>query len=762
MIRAASIARAFCALAVIALFACSRGADPNAGAPAPVVASSANVTNVEGAATRNQTVMDFTTTDGCAFGHRGVLLDLGDASMTSRMAGTSFITPDVEVKEREGATWASVHDRALELSFVTSTEVRSDAGVIVEARMRGGVAKSVVVSLNGRSIGALSLTKGEAKTVGVRSPNASIVRGTNELSLRFSGSARAPADYLAEIDWVRVGPYDGDAPYAAPTRADAVATVTIGGIAKRGVSLRAPGFARCTGYLPSGAFLEGDVGVTGGDAEAEVRVVTDRAEPRVVGTFHLGAAIGSTPSWRPLSLPLGDIGTLASIELVAKSSAKGARVVFGEPRIVVKSAAEPPKMPASKGVVLVVLGTIAPRALSLYGGKAETREIAQLASGGIVFEAHRAPTTLANAALASMLTGLSPRAHGMEDLDAALRPDVVTIAQAARQAGVATAMFTANPTTSDAFGFGRAWETFRARLPADDAVATAVFDDAGEWLDKHKDDRFLLVIHARGGHPPWDVSDEDLKQLPPVGYSGALEPKHGGEALARARRAGSARLFGDADRQRAIALHEKTIALHDEAVGRLAAHLKAIGRSADTTWIVTSDVGVDPAAHVPFLEDDAIDDGALAVPLVVRTASAPARSRSSVPTSGVDVARTVLEALGLPPPPEFKGESLWTLAARPGAAGRPTMAMTKERLSARWGEFVLVGAHDREAKLCNLSLEADCVSDVRPTYPVAAEAMHDLVYRALARKAQSKKSLPTGARASIDPDTATALKAWGR
>ena len=68
-------------------------------------------------------------------------------------------------------------------------------------------------------------------------------------------------------------------------------------------------------------------------------------------------------------------------------------------------------------------------------------ELAGLANGGTVFEAHRATSSYASGALGSMITGLTPREHGASDGDAALGAEVFTVAEAARQAGVMTAMF---------------------------------------------------------------------------------------------------------------------------------------------------------------------------------------------------------------------------------------------------------------------------------------------------------------------------------
>ncbi|MDB4942310.1 MAG: hypothetical protein JWP97_1844 [Labilithrix sp.] len=745
---------------------CSRseGAGTGTAAPRPTGSASTAKTTAGPSA-----VIDFIGGfDACTLSHRGVLLDLGDGTMASRMAATRLKVPDVEVREHEGASWVSLHERNLELSFVSPAETPEGTGLTVEARVRGGAGKSLAVYLNGRALGSLPLAKDETKVVSLHAASGTIARGANELLVRAVGGPRTSKDSkdskdaLAEIDWIRVGASDGDAPYAAPTRGDALTTVTIGGVARRGLSLRAPGSARCPGFVPSGAVLEGQIGVSGGEADAEVRVLVDRAEPRVIGSFHLGGE--GAPAWQPISLPLGDVGTLASVELVAKASSKGARVVFAEPRVVAAAAPPADKPRAARGVVVVVLGTTPVKSLSIYGGNTPMTELAALAASGTTFDAHRATTSYASGAVASMLTGLLPRAHGVSEPEAQLGSAGITIAEAARQAGVATAMFTANPTTTAPYGFARGWATFAARPPNDEAPATAIFEDVEKWIDEHKDERFLVLVHARGGHPPWDVGSDETKDLPPASYAGSLDPKHAGEMLAKVRKNGNARLFTDADRERAFALHERAVLAHDAALGRLVAHVKQLGRDADTTWIVTGDVGIDAAAHAPFLEDDTLDEASLAVPLVVRGLDKPPRAHVASPTASVDVARTALEALGLDPPPQLRGDSLWAIMQRgTGSPERPRIATTTTRFSARWSGFVLAGSRDRETKLCNLSLEPDCASDVRATHPLAAELMHALVVRELTASGSTTaaEKFPAVTRVLPDAPTTAGLRAWG-
>lgn len=758
-------------LLVLAAFCsagCSKGSASDAqGSTTSRSAGSSSFTSTKSAratdAPRDATIIDFLgSSSDCTFGHRGVLLDLGDVTTRSRMSGTRLSPPDVELREREGASWVSTRSRTLELSFVSPSEVRSEMGIVVEARAQGGTAKSASVYLNGKPIGTLSFKKGETSVVSARAPSTFIARGANDLLLRFNGGSRSQGVELAALDWIRVGPNDGDAPYAAPTRSDVITTVSIAGTPKRGVSLRAPGFARCSSFIPSGSVFEGFIGATGGEAEAEVRVLVDRSEPRVVGSYHLGRP-NDPRGWQPISIPLGDIDQIAAIELVTKTSAKGARVAFAEARVVRDTsnlaATDPPTPPKARGVILVVLGTTS-RRISLYGGSTAMPELENLAANGVVFEAHRASSSYANAALGSMLTGLLPREHGASDAESPLSPGVFTVAEAARQAGIVTAMFSANPTTTAPFGFARGWETFETQLPGEHAPATALFDRVGQWLDAHKNDRFVVVVHARGGHPPWDVTSEELKELPPHDYQGSLEPTHAGEALAKARKSGG-RAFADADRERAFALHAKALTAHDAAVGMLASRLRALGREQDTAWIVTSDVGVDAAARVPFLEDDSLDEGGLSIPLVVRGLGPPPRERVAAATSGVDVARTILEALGLPPPAQLRGQSLWTtMGSKETGLERALIATTTSRFSARWGTFTVLGARERETKLCDLSLDPDCVSDVRPSHPLAAEALRSLVWTELVmKKGVSGGSTP---RPPVDDATSAALRAWGR
>ncbi len=703
--------------------------------------------------------------DDCALGHFGPLIDLGDRTARASY-GSRARSAAPETVERDGATWARVTTKSLTVSFVVDWLPDATKDAVIIARLRGGSARSVTVHLNEKPVGTMPLTKGEVKTETVHAEAGALAQGTNELVLHFNGTARGSTDEVAEIDWIHVGLPPTDGAYAAPTRQSAIVSATVGAVPKRALSLRAPGYARCTGVVPSSGQVEASVALAGAtDGELEVKLFRDRMTPTTLGTVRLGPQDAN--AWKTVRFPVGDLGgkgALSALALVAKSVTKGGRILFADPRVLgAAPVAAPVKViPSGRGVVLVVLGAVSPRGLALYGGTRALPELAALATSAVTFDAQRATTTVPSGSMASMLTGVEALAHGVSDYDRKLAATVTTIADAAREGGVVAAMVTANPLTGAAFGFDRAWETFEMHPPEGDSSALEVFDRAVAWLEAHKSERFLLVVHARGGHPPWDATGDELKTMMPQGYTGNIDPRHAAELLAKARRVPPVLRFGEQDRARTWALYDNALQAHDAALGRIMAQLRASGRDADTTVIVTSDVSVDEGAHVPFGDGETLDEAPLRVPLVVRPvaearAVTGAGTHRAAPTSGLDVARTMLGALGLAAPSGFQGVDLLRAPRGEGDA-RPLLATLGERTSLAWGTFILSGAPGKDPKLCNLSLEPVCTTDVRATHPLATEAMQREVWDALEKlPARPPREVPT-----LDAAAAASLKAWGR
>lgn len=727
-------------------------------ATAPSAASSATTASPADSRASIDPIASF---DECVVGHDGVLLDLGEKAADRLFS--SQPRPDVEDIERSGITFARVRSKAVALSYFAGAEAADEAPTYVTLRIRGGAAKNASIFVNGKPAGVVTLTKDEITSVTARSMQRLVAPGRNEILIRFGAVPKtAGGEPLGEIDWVHVGSGDPDPAYAAPTRSDVSAHATLGGVSKEAIALRAPGFLRCIGWLPKSANAGVSLGIEGtGDADVEVRVLRDRQDAKVLE--HTTVAAGQP--WTTLSLPIEDDpnetdGTLGAFEVAVTRAAKGARVLVGEPRITAPpSSTQPTTQPAAKGVILVVLGDVSLRALRLYGGQSDLPALDALAEHALVFDQNRSNTTFASGAFASMLTGRAARAIKMDVPDARLPASVVTVADAARQAGVVTGIFSANPTTQAAFGFDRSWETSVARSP-EEAPATRVLDDAATWIEAHKADRFLAVIHARGGHPPWDATPDELKNMAPANYMGSLDPRHAGELLARARHVPPALHLTDADRERMWALYAKSLASTDVALGNLFEAVKRAGRDDDTMIIVTSDVPVDESARVPFGEGGPPEEIALLTPLVVRPAAhGAAGSHVRHRTADLDVAKTILDALGLAPPPDFDGvDLLHTAAAGAPASGRPLLATARDKYALAWGDFILAGSA-KHSLVCVASLDPACALDTRATHPIAAQALEEKLFSDLAALDAAGV---TGETAKPEVLGSSALRTWGR
>ena len=764
VVSAASIAVLAFASALVPACSCRRTPD---GATAAAPPSETAATDLAAAARPpdRRVVLDIARDlDACTLGHRGVLLDFGDPSMRASLHPGSLGRADDETVEHEGATWLRARSRVLTTTFYWPAVATDDAedDAYVEARIRGVLARAVAVSIDGRPVSSWSLSKDETRIVMGRALGPlTMSPGGHELALHFVGGARTTDEPLAEIDWVHIGTGEPGDPYAAPTRGDAAVDATMGGRALRSVSLRAPGFVHCSGWIPSNATLDVSLATAGGgDADVEALLVRDRRTPIVLGTAHVD---GEATDWAPWSVPVtgleGD-GALASVELAVLRATAGTRVLLGGAGVVAAGATPTVVPPAVRSVVLVVLGSTSAKALAPWGGPHAAPELSRVAAEGTTFGANRASSTLANAVVASMLTGLPGRAHGLDDPDARLPDGVVTVEEACRQGGIATAMFTANPTTGAPFGFDRGWDAFVAHDPLEATPATIGFDEAATWIEAHKAERFFVVVHARGGHPPWDAAPEDLRVMAPDGYLGIIEPRRAAEALSKVRKHPGR--FKDDDRTRAWALYDHAVDVHDQALGRLMAALRSAGREEDTAVVVTGDVAASEAPSVPFGDSESLDEPLLATPLVIRwpTSNALGGRRVDAPSTPIDLARTMLDSLGLAPPSAFQGVDLASLAQGTAASEeRPLAATRGPRFSVRWGSYVLMGVRERETRVCDLSLDPTCIADVRATSPLALDAIQRFAVDAVAHRAAGAHARTP---AVLDVHTMAALVRWGR
>ncbi len=697
---------------------------------------------------------------GCEVRHRGFLLDLGVAAAHARRGFRAEPTDDVVDAEREGSTVARIMVPRINYE-IPLDEAQEETELSL--RLRPGAARSVTASLGDRRLGTLRLAAGETRTVAFPVLKAALAAGRYTLSLSFSGRPRGSTEPLAEIDWVRLGPPDENlASYSAPTLRDVITDAVLDGAPRRALTLRAPASVRCRVVVSPGTKLESDVGFWGdGRGALDVRVLSDGDTPTVLAERKVTGGPGAT--WTSLSIDLRDYALqTVSIELRAVETTKGGRVLFGDP--VLTRTAEVSAIPEASTVVLFVSAGTDRKSVPPWGPSAGMSTLSELARVGAAFSNYRVPTTVPAAVVASLITGEPPHVHALEDPAARLPKAARTLGELLKEASGRTGMFTAVPASFSAFGFDAGWDRFVQVSPVQDIDATQPILAAARWLDDELRDgdtgRRLLVIHARGAHPPWDVSREEAALLPPEEYSGPLEPRRGGVALARLRtqRRGQKKL-GDDDWARLRALTHASLVKQDVALGQLVAVLKKKGTWDSTLFVFVGDVAPGEPPGTPFDPAGELDEERLQVPLLVKFPGGKfAGKELQTPATAVDVGATILRALKLQG--GAAGNDLF--AAADGVeplAGRGLVAALGDRYATRLGPWLLRGTLTKVPTLCQLDVDPACVNDVFAQKPIAGWAAWQWTFDAF--MANAVRRVAPREPASIDPDTGAALTVWG-
>lgn len=692
----------------------------------------------------------------CEIDHGGVLIDLGSPAAQG-ITGSWSLAPDASLveAERDGETWVKASSRSLTMRFVLE-----EAGpVFVGMRVRGGISRSAAVSLDGKPLGVLPIIRGQARVVSTRATAAPVPAGAHSVELRFSGSSRGQAEPLAEVDWIRIGTSDDEArTYAPPTFKQIVANASLDGVPHRSVAVRAPSTVRCSTFVASGSRLKLAMGFEGqGEGDAEVRIVREGGQAVELRAEHVKG--GDHAEWAPLDVALQPFaGELVTLELRAKSGTAGGRILFGDPTLYVASQQTP--VPPARLVVVVMMAGLD---RSKVANRQNYPALAELDRTATVFEAHRAPTTVSAGVMATVLTGLAPRAHGVEDPGARLPVALTTLGVAARDGSIQTAMFSGCPTTFEAFGFSRGWDKYATFSPVEGAPAVAPITEATRWTIDHMkpaDARALVVVHARGGHPPWDVTINESAKLPPSEYSGPMEARRAGQLIARARARHSRFRLSENDRTRMWAIYEAALAGQDYALGQFVEALKKANLWEEALFIVSGDVSTGSDNRAPFGDGEELAEHLLRVPLWVHfPGSALGGTKVTLPTAATDVSRSILDALRLPAPDGFEGHDLLeTASGAPLPVGRPLAATLGTRYSLRLGDWILSGTGGKPPTLCELASDPNCEVDRLERMPRAASLLFRLAYEA---ELSSAKRRPPREPATIDANTAAALQVWG-
>lgn len=356
---------------------------------------------------------------------------------------------------------------------------------------------------------------------------------------------------------------------------------------------------------------------------------------------------------------------------------------------------------APRHVVLVSLDTTRADHLGCYDGPVATPSLDRVAAEGVRFADVSTPATTTLCAHTSIFTGTWPQTHGVVRNGYVVPAANETLGELLDAAGFETAGFVSSFALDEAFGLAAGfdtWEqTFDLNIRAGDEEANqrraeGTTDAVIAYLDAVGDDlpeRLFLFVHYFDPHAPYDPPEPWRSRHGPIaeGVDGGdrdlrrIVAEHQ-EAVLGVPRDRNANVVegllpelvrGTTGEPRGIdrdlaRLYAGEVAYMDHHVGRLFEALRERGLWDDALVVVTADHGETFWEHADFWNHGlATYQTTVHVPLLLRFPGA--RDAGSVveqPVSTVDVAPTVLAALGLERPAAMEGSVLlpWIQGAR--------------------------------------------------------------------------------------------------
>jgi arylsulfatase len=357
-------------------------------------------------------------------------------------------------------------------------------------------------------------------------------------------------------------------------------------------------------------------------------------------------------------------------------------------------------------VLLLSIDTLRADRLGTYGYARPTSPTldARLTTGGVVFEHAWSQSPKTTPSHMTMLTSLYPSVHGValwegEGAAPTLSPRVHTLAEVLKNAGYATAAFTAGGHMHRDRGFVQGFDLFKHGDQLERLLA---------FLDARPRRPFFAFFHTYQVHDPYLPPPEVARAFvsdPVPAITAAVERLQAGvDGWAQAHKLFWAPVVA-ADRRhvRHVSdLYDAGIRRMDDAT--LTTILDALDAHAianDTLVVFTSDHGEAFQEHGSFLHED-LSPEVLHVPLVLRLPNRlPAGRRVRAPVGLVDLAPTILDLVGVPGLPDAQGVSVADLARGTRDDAEPRAVFAEFSLPGRTYEAVRRGGltviRDRDA-----------------------------------------------------------------
>ncbi|MEO0650159.1 MAG: sulfatase [Planctomycetota bacterium] len=319
--------------------------------------------------------------------------------------------------------------------------------------------------------------------------------------------------------------------------------------------------------------------------------------------------------------------------------------------------AEPPAVrPRPPLVVWIEVDTLRADALGAYGavgvdanGAPRSPALDGLARDGVLFEACYAAAPWTVPSLASQLTGRWPFEHGALQLLEPLPPEFLTLPEVLRSEGWGTVGVGTNFVATGRFGFDQGFERWDDSLAEghEGSTGSAAVARLLELIDQAEpSDDAPVFAFALLFEPHFRYVLQPGFRFGPD-YAGPLT---GAEELAELRARAAAGELDERDFAFLRGLYAGEVAAVDRAIGELLSGLEARGLGDRALVLFTSDHGEELGEAGWIGHTARLSEALVRVPLVVRPPgswAAPRGRRVATPVSQVDLARTLLDWLGV-------------------------------------------------------------------------------------------------------------------
>jgi arylsulfatase A-like enzyme/Tfp pilus assembly protein PilF len=286
-------------------------------------------------------------------------------------------------------------------------------------------------------------------------------------------------------------------------------------------------------------------------------------------------------------------------------------------------------------VILISVDTLRADHLGCYQpGRRQSPHIDALAKSGTLFSQVSTPFPLTLPAHVALFTSTYPFANGVQDNGIPLNNTAATLATVLKKAGYQTSAFVGSFVLDRRFGLSRGFDVYDGPLDVHNNIAGGPVDHkrpgdqvteaAKRWIEKNASAPYFLFLHLYDLHAPYSLPPDPSLRHGETGYQAEL-------------------------------------AYVDKLLGDFFAFLERRGLFDKALIVFTSDHGEGLGEHGENSHGYFIYQSTLHVPLIVHWPAGArriAQNRIDEPANLIDVAPTILDAVGLAVPSEMRGHSL--------------------------------------------------------------------------------------------------------